>query len=361
MSTIKTSAVTLIDVAQREEEVRRLSSHKEFEQLFNITKNAIEAYSGENLREEVLRKLSQDRELIKKTTDEWKALTGANFPFKTNKNAEIIDCAYSIVEEHSIITDWSYLQSHFPMKVETRTFLGGRDGDLKGTSCLNCLQVSLFSTLSLIEGAANIQKITALSSANIYDVKTSPLVQTTKLPVGVENTKSYDEFKSSSYFYQDSLSPKQGEMLFFTLGYSFGGSRADTRYKDKELRAEDCSSAIAKWVHATVPFATTHMKNAYKGNCQQDTYCNAAAETLDPIKGNFSVVKEGDIYAFEHGGHTGVVVDKINDTCFVSLSYSRDVPNVEGFGYGTDCIDNRSYLFFKPIMGEENSYSEDEL
>ena len=234
----------------------------------------------------------------------------------------------------------------------SKTWLGVHNNDHKGTSAMNCVQASLYVTLTELGATQDIK------DAKIYDVITSPLVKTTALPAGAIQQPLYRNFTQSIFFYKDSLSPEQGELMFFNLGYSFGGSRADSRYHDKEFRTEDCSSCVAKWTDSKHPFITSTMKLLVqdKKSCLQDTWCNYA-NTKFYSKGTSlnDNILPGDIYVFQKGGHMGIVAGIINSTCFESLTYSRVIPKQEGLGHDIECLTTRDYFFFGHMNDGTNS------
>ena len=347
----------ILQKSTREEELRRKENYKQFKTLFDLFLDLRPNYNGD-FTTEVLDRLESNKKLVVDATNAWKTSQDATFAFKTNKNAEISDCAISLVKKHGLDFNWSYIESNFPIQYESKAALGGRkslDGayeDIQGSSLVNCLQVAVFTGLTILTGKNNLQEMDDLSNLGIYDVSTSPLIQTASLPRSSKAQHDlYEKFKNSLFFHE-------GELLFFTLGYAFGGSRQDSKYYEKELRAEDCTSAVAKWLGAAAPFATSHMKVVHqqKGCDLNDAYCKAVESTLLPKdSSSLEHVNPGDIYAFAVGGHAGVVVSVINSTCFESLSYSRNVPEIEGLGYGIDCPGNREggYLFFEPICSAE--------
>lgn len=335
-----------------EEQNRRKASFKEFKTLFDIYTKHIKTENTEKLKTTILNKLRELKKLISQFTASSESLTGSTYPFKTNKNAEILNCAHNFIAQHGFVTSWNQLMNIYPMSEESKTWLKLHNNDHKGTSAMNCVQAALYVTLT------ELNVVQELKDAQIYDVRTSPLVQTTALPSKATNQPLYSNVKQSLFFYKDELSPSQGELMFFSLGYSFGGSRADSRYHDKEFRTEDCSSCVAKWTDSKYPFITSTMKLIVQDQkaCSQDTWC-CYANNKFYIKGtdlNNSVLP-GDIYVFQRGGHMGIVANIINSTCFESLTYSRVMPTQEGLGYNIDCLTERDYFFFGHVDDSTNS------
>jgi len=314
----------------------------------------------EDIKNTTITALNHDIEMINKlnnyisSNSEVKAK--ATWPLKTNKNLELYNCAKDIIEQElDLIADDTYWDK-YPVNALTPTILGGNATlDYKGTSLMNCFNTALFTILYSNTGANSIQKLKLAFTNSTTEIDiSSPNIHSTKLPENINHAEVDPKFKNWIYFYQDELSPNQGELLSFTLGYSFGGSREDSRYhQTKYLKPEDCSSSVAKWVGSYLPFSTADMEQLFKGDCNGD-YCEAAKEVLRPITDGFKSVEKGDIYAFRTstgGGHTGIVTDVYTEkNCFESHSYSRDMPKIEGLGYREECPEqyaNRNYMFFE--------------
>lgn len=385
--------IRVLSVAINEEQIRRQRSLEEFRELFNVVSGylaRLSAFELGVLRQKVSENLIHDLALIKKINlyisselkykpppigileqfaRELKKISHdlrisdppdniITESLKSNKMQEIFMCAYSVIAQNSLITNWDALQTKYPLNSNSKTFLKGTGSDLKGTSTLNCLQVAMFTTLYTYKNVSSILEITEFYHHGIYSLQSSPLIHTTALPTKIQKEdKLYSEVQNWIYFYKDFMSPMQGELMFFHLGFALRGSTEDSRYiYSKELKPEDASSAVAKWVGSPLAYTTQYMKQLYYNKCSYlDIFCRAALHTLAPLNGDFSAVKPGMIYMFANGGHTGVVTEKINSTCFESLSYARNVPKVEGLGYDIDCITKRDYLFFVPILGVQDN------
>lgn len=338
--------------AIKEEEDRRNKSFEEFKKLFDIYIKHIKTAKTLELKKRVEKKLLELKNLVLNFTSSSQSLKDASFSFKTNKNPETLECGYNFIKNHGFVLSWEELMQIHPMPQNSKTWLGFHNNDHKGTSAMNCVQAALYVTLTELGATQDIK------DAEIYDVTTSPLVQTTTLPTGAIQQPLYKNLTQSIFFYKDSLSPEQGELMFFNLGYSFGGSRADSRYHNKELRAEDCSSCVAKWTESKYPFITSTMKLLVQDNksCLEDTWCHYA-NTKFYSKGTSlnENILPGDIYVFQKGGHMGIVVGVINSTCFESLTYSRVMPKQEGLGYDIDCLTTQDYFFFGHMNDDANS------
>ena len=339
---------TTLNNAVTEEQVRRRSTLQEFRLLFDIYIKYLPQVETHNLRIRVQETIQTLKQLVSQFTASSKDSRDASFPFKTNKNSEILECANDFIDKHGLVTSWEQLMQIYPISPETKTWLKGQKNDYKGTSILNCIQAALYITVTELNATHEIK------NTKIYDVTTSPLVQTTSLPQDSITQPLYLNLTQSLFFYKDTLSPNQGELMFFNLGYSFGGSRADSRYHNKELRTEDCSSCVAKWTKSDCAFTTSTMKLLFQNNCQKDNCCDHMKTKLLPKGTSLDNIMPGDIYVFQKGGHMGIVTQTINSTCFESLTYSRMMPTQEGLGYDIECLTKRDFFFFGHVSDTTN-------
>lgn len=355
----------LLNKALQEEESRRHTSIDEINKLISTTSNwynNINNNTIEYIKNITLSALDNDITMISKLNN---YLTNSidlekTFALKTNKNFELFTCAKKLIDDDFINIVNNDIWSKYNLTLSDKTTFG-KEGDVKGTSFLNCLQTGVFSILYSNHVVKNIADIQDLAQSNIYNVNHSPNVHTTKLPENIQHNEVDPNFINWAYFYKDEYSPTQGELMFFTLGYSFGGSRLDERYNNKEFKTEDCSSAVAKWIESIYPFSTLHMEEAFDNDCH-----NAECEVVTSIMAPVITAEKGDIYVFRKydinlnpeksdrtyskSGHTGIVTNVYPErNCFESLSYNRDMPKIEGLGFHEECMDNypeKKYMFF---------------
>lgn len=342
-----------LKLAIAEESNRRVHNLRFLDALTDLVISKIARFSDTQIKaleNEALQALSSDILMIEELNQYiLEHPLNSTWSLKTNKNKEIFACARSIVQDKGILSKQDILQENYPV-VDGVVLLGGAEGDVQGTSALNCLHTYFITILYLLSSASsNVDEAKSYMKV-VFRVQESPIAQTTMLPEHVISSDIYPRLQDWLYFYKDEMSPEQGELLFTTLGYAYGGSRQDSRYHSKSLRAEDCSSAVAKWVGSKEAFSTYHMKQYYNDSCDMsDPYCKEVERTLLPFTRPFSEVTAGMIYVFANKGHTGIVAEIISNECFRSLSYNRDLPNIEGLGYGMECITSAEYLFFSVI------------
>lgn len=273
-----------------------------------------------------------------------------SYQILTSKNALIFEGALNMTQSHFIDIALKPLNATFKMDPDIPVMLGGGPfGDIKGTSQPNFIQTASLAILRALKAITNINDVPKLAEDDIYNISTSPVIQTAAFPVNFNVTKIDPRLDSWFYFYKDELSPSQGELLVPNLGYQLGGSRGDLRYADKAYAAQDCSSMLSHWTNASHKFTTLFMHNAYKATCldypksicTDDPSCVSVLEVMTPIcNGELQTnVFADDIFTLKHpqiGGHTGIITEIAGD-CFLSLSDSRKIPDIEGLGYRWHC------------------------
>lgn len=383
----------LLEFIKKSEIIQRKAINHEIKTLHTEAVKQIAKIGIDEAKQQILTKLNNNIQAIKdlnnavkahQASDEFKdtAKWTTPYPLLTNKLEELYKCAKVLVQDFETLASpnlfsiWSMddnTQTQFLPKIEgswaarseekleqdlfnsiksldeavknnqQEGFKITQIADIKGTSLPNCIQVALLE-ISDIE----------------IDADKSATLQTTKLPVGFTLPNS---FSSSSFYYSkaaENYAP-QGELLNPHLGFSFGGTRRDEKYADKEFKAHDASSAVAEWLGLGIKdqFATYVMKMDFSSEaCQADSLCVAASKTLEKvtstkeeklIPGNIALI----------GALTGVVT-KIDGNNFELYSCNRDMYFVEGCGYN-NYIYADDQLFFAPRTVAGNNSHHDEL
>lgn len=312
----------------------------------------LEGYNIEELKTKVLAKLDQDLAnmnlLMRVLGDKFKDEITHMYPLKFNKNILALEGAKKLVESDFSALTSSSLSDHFKMDPNALTILRGNDGDIKGTPVPNFIQTALLTTLCVVKDAKSLQHLDELlktGDINIYQADSSPNIQTTALPPSFKLETDCPELKDWFYYYVDAKSPSQGELLVPGLGYAYGGSRYDSRYNDKVLKTEDCSSSIAKWVGIEGAVWTGLLKEVHSGASHEDRILNKMTALEKGAE-----IKPGDV--FVRGAHTGLVSQVLRDDNGLKIeviSYNRDIPtNMEGLGYNEEGITD-GHIFFRPL------------
>ena len=333
-----------------EEFIRRSRSFFEIEELHKLYRNLLDS-TDENIKSHInsyiLEIIISDYIMQKEIDEKIGDLQEVGYyALKSNKNAELFKLAIQLIKSDITLTSANLLSENRLYKNIANRF---EDDNANGTSQMNLLQILLIAGIRHISGILTLNELNALFIDNkIYNPLESPMIQGVSIPDSLED---FDIFENYFYFNQ-----KQQELYTPTLGYSFGGSREDTKYQVKNLKTEDCSSSVAKWVKSPITFTTYTMHMAYEGDCQNDKLCNNIKEILQSK--NISEIIKGDI--FVKGGHTGIISNITNETCFETISYNREIPDIEGLLYKEECCDENSICaFFTPkSLSEELEFSE---
>ncbi len=166
--------------------------------------------------------------------------------------------------------------------------------------------------------------------------------------------------KIQNWFYIQNNSDNSQELLTPTMGYAFGGSRSDSKYKNLLLHNEDCSSSLNKWLklkndYTTADFFLFH--NLYSKNLMNskdeinhnlklndlelNNFSLKIAELKQVIQPKYTAPSSGDIVVLRSydktgkvlGGHCGIVTDYNPDTItYEYLSYNRNLDHVNQYG-----------------------------
>ena len=298
-------------------------------------------------------------------------LAPLTYPLKYNKNFELLSGTLEFCKNytHYLFSDELINDLENEKNSVNRLLFKGFD------SYLNYIKIFYFTILHLI---LTNQLKHFLLEKNILNISSSPNIQTTLLPKNLNLDKIDFKLKNWKYFYQDKFSPTQGELLYFTNGYAFGGSNEDERFASKKFRAEDCLTSILKWIGAEkdlsstklAEFSTLDIEKFYDSyNSQEKSeFHGILSNYITPIH-NFNDVKVGDIFAYREydiqndltklnykyslGGHIGII-SKIADTySFENISYSRKIPKIEGLVFSlenTKMHPHKKYMFFRSIV-----------
>lgn len=351
--------------AMKEEKERRNDTYGyQIPALLQLTRQKVKAahYTQENitkLQGIVKTIINRDISMIQKLNN----YIGNNsndfsIPLQTNKNILTFQGALQLCEDEFSNVTLNKINSTYILDPSIPNVIGGSNGDSKGTSIANFLQVLALSVLRGLNLISSIIDVSQLAEQDLYNVGTSSVIQTVNFPLNFNSSFIGNDFSSWFYFYNGSYSDKQGALLIPNLGYQYGGSRDDPQYNQKKFKSEDCSSSISKWTRSPNIFSTSDMEIAYDSVCQTDPnifcpitdLCNDVLKVLRPIcNGKLSLnVTSGDVFAVRHpsgGGHTGFV-SFANQDCFYALSYERSMPQKEGLGYDWYCPTKDDYWFY---------------
>lgn len=393
---------SLRSYAINEELHRRNTSANELIRLNEIFREEAARLSSEDLKylkDSILESIESDLAKCQTLTTHI-ALAEANnqtptFNLQFHKIEVLLNGAKEIIASQWDKLTSKPLEEIYPLDPREPTWQGGTESNIMGSGTAAFVQMALLKALSVHSGEA-IAHIRSLQEAGIYQLDDSPNLQSTKLPELFATEELRDTYNEWSFFFQDTLSPNSGELVYPTMGYTFGGSREDERYHDKLHRAEDCSSVVAKWLGAQEPFSTIHLAWLHENYFLPDyetklletgallgkedpefiACVRAAALVMIP---KTTTPEPGDIFVFRKynldtdpekenvlgskGGHCGVVTDVDTNACFTSLTYARDLEadsSFEGLVYNYESpsdYEERKYWFFEPLTVADDPFS----
>lgn len=332
---------------------------------------------------EIISQLHQNQEIQQALMSDSNTQKESSFAFRTNKLKELFSCSENILNRYGLK---QLLEKPLLGKLEEQNYEGFsfETSNKLSTSFLNCVQNVYLNGLSLFYNNDNFTVKELRKEISEYDIETSAVIQTTKLPTNyiptnytLSNGKIID-ITNWFYYYKDDRSPFQGELVVPNLGYQFGGSRADERYDNKEFKSHDCSSYISSLLGFKQALSTADYELIL---LKKNADYNTKNISLFPVN-NFNEIIPGDFFVtrtydiknnpakdnpvFSRGGHIGIIskivnqAEKFEDSVFETLSYNRDMPHQEGFIYENVSFSNANvkYYFFRTSGDVETNQDE---
>lgn len=301
-------------------------------------------------------------------------LSGLTYPLKVNKNFELLVGTLEFYKNYTHYLFADNLIEDLKKEMLSYERVLFKDWD----SCFNYIKVFYYSVLILALDK-DMGKLRAFFQNNeLFNVNMSSNVQTTVLPCNIESKLLEFNLVNWKYYHRDELSPPQGELLYFTNGYAFGGSSEDLRYKDKKFRSEDCMTAVLRWIGAEnefssqelVEFSTLEIEKFYDAynSHKKSKFHYILSKYLTPIPalrnasiGNVFAYREYDVqndqrksnYQYSLVGHIGLVTNiAANFLEFQNISYARQIPEKEGLLFSKENMNanpHKKYMFFEVI------------
>jgi hypothetical protein len=234
------------------------------------------------------------------------------------------------------------------INAENIPYLRQTSSIINGTTYLNILQVFLLQITSHFKGQ-KIHQITDLLKVNTYRVESDPNLQGTKIP----------HFIVQKYKNYEWIDDVHSEIIIPITGYSFGGSREDSKYWDKKFRALDCSEFIAHIMGIKGYSPDTIHYEQYVEGCLQDKEICSEIErcfvySAYPCEGGIFVTRAKN----GGGGHIGFIYEVLDNNEFIILECARLLPDdlsCEGIGFSKYSIDfDKDYAYFFDINQDLN-------
>jgi len=363
----------------------------------------------EELKKNVMAKLTEDLELIEKLNETLKSYgaTGAikelqevankcSFPLKTNKMKEVITGAKELLEKHfdglAILEDMFtildedrfvkpgvlptgynlYLQSESDI-----TVFGPNDNNIYGNSKGTFLKTALLYICMAYTGKSKLSDLNLPKQENRSWIDGSAISHIITLPpaLTLDTLKEIDpRFEKFGLFFSDETTP-QG-LVTVHSGFAFGGHRSELqRYPNgKPFGPEDCSSWLMRLTGCPHPvtnadlwfFYNAQFNPIFKETPEYKRWITgseprAIADTFEAVhpyqvlKDPANEIIEGMICVYinfdlnndpsktgtsKYTGHAAFTIGYksgpagTNQSKIVTLSYNRDMSEVEGFGLG---------------------------
>lgn len=378
---LESTANQLLNVAMDEEEERRIISNAEIsllEQIFQSIDEGQLVDISQKLESRLIF-LIQEAEKINSSL---KNKTSVDIPMQeneesyqltTNKNRELLTYALTLIQQNpNFIIDLHQkgYQKAVPQgnQINIGKIANASDpNDNLANSYRSAVILILLTTLSIFKNKSisdlieqDLSQIeVGMFNENSEIVQVQQGILQSKISPCIQTCYVCDLSLQEKFQHYQMFSKQHNGLYCGYNGYFFGGS--DEKDQNKIHRFEDCSSAASKWLR-TDRFSTADLQQCFENQNlpvnQQTIACREISRSVNIIS-SIEDIKPGDIICWRRwdleqqkyvGGHMGVIVDiKLPNIGF--MSYSRDVPKVEGMVYNTinleDQSNNRKYMFFR--------------
>lgn len=346
----------LLNSAFEEEWKRREAMRDELSFLTQKVRGVLgQSENAESTQAKILKRLKEEKVAIEELNHQLKtpeASQQATYALKTNKMAEIIEGTSYFIKNYFFKLMEDHVEGYvFQTQKEEITMLGkeqakriyGKDF-VYGNSNATFLSNALINTYLQTESIDTLGIVPAFKELNREGntwVAQSAFLYAAPIPPAINLSNK------SSYVHSN-------ELTITHSGYAFGGQR---KLKPKYFGPEDCSSWIGKVTYTNPDSISTEaMLHAYRQGLNEDAHLIPGSWTHEPIAKTLEQhcqpvkisdpqkdIKPGQVWfnrlfkpieskAKGFAGHTGLVVGTQPSGDAVVLSYSRNMPDVEGFG-----------------------------
>lgn len=278
---------------------------------------------------------------------------------KTNKMDQALQGALDIIEDPIAFN--AIVQGHFPPGFDnTPPFpvLIGNTDTAFGHSANTFLSAALVEiAISTLGEEASIVDLNQAIGMDWIDHSAISHITPINSSIFDDEQDLLESFQNQySFHFSDALTSMG--FTFIHSGYAFGGYRDEPRYEDgKWFGPEDCSSWIAKLTGSDIAFSTIDLLYTYRFQLENNVdyvdpqWLNSneaqwmlayfsPVEVQDP----FHDIQPGQILTFRkftsedhsndagYSGHVALVLGVTEDGQVITLNYTRDMPDTEGFG-----------------------------
>jgi hypothetical protein len=203
-----------------------------------------------------------------------------------------------------------------------------------GTSMLNYMQTSMLEILSVIYETP-VSDLKCLRDANIYQLSTSPNIQSTY----VAHSNTYEESKIKKYEIMKSWrwstedKEKTPKLVTPLLGFAWGGTQLGKEFKDKYFKAHDSSSFVGEYL--TYDKSTNELLRGLTDQFDplKDVHLKLGLDGLKHLlnwKANLVLPEPGHIFYTCFFSGFIIEVDRENKKV-TTMGFTRWMPFIEGF------------------------------
>ena len=360
--------LNILNKVKYEEENLRARGVDSIIYLLNEVKVLTDNIDKENLKKQVTRAMEKDLTFFENLGELLKANIMQNITHSLffNKMQGVIKCGLEVINNSDKLI---YEENHIDQLIKYHKD-NAFNADILGNYQLNCINAVLISTYYNIASKSKYMQL--ILENDQYSVFNNPYIQTTRIPIDIKN---YVFIEEGNQWIIENPQLQQKELIYLHLGFSFGGSRMDSQYLYKNGRADDCTSSLARWLNIKNDISTRDLEIYYDNDRCETAICAELKEIIAP-KASVKFFEIGDIYlhrtyniekdpdksdkSYSLSGHTGVITQKYNETCFQYISYNRDVGKFDGLVYEDKCFfaeEKKKYMVFEIL--EDMCYTED--
>ena len=296
-------------------------------ELIRITSNAIRNYSryDELTLKTILHKnLDDDIEKMKSLNKEIRSHEHDPHSFRLNKLLDLLTQSKKYID-----INWPSIRDGDSAKLLSNS----KGISWYGTSMLNYMQTSMLEILCFIYETP-VSDLKCLRDANIYQLNTSPNIQSTY--VAHPNTNEESKIKKfeimKSWCWSTEDKEKTPKLVIPSLGFVWGGTRFDKEFKDKYFKAHDASSFVGECLDYDK--LTTELLRGLSDqlNFSDDFHLQLGLDGLKHLlnwKADLVLPEPGHIFLIKFYCGFIIEVDSENKTV-TTLGFNRWMPFIEG-------------------------------
>ncbi len=367
-----------LDRALAEHDLRQQTTKAGIEYISNMCREVLSDLEPNALKNIMIGVIRYDQ-MMQDLFDAHFIDSDSSYPLKTNKNQKLFEDSKKLLNSNDDIIEYIIsgdYKAYCPLIEDCKTVFPQHKNFASKTYTLNAFgsskinQWQYLATTALRAGGYEdaLKKEYHTKYSDLSDYDNSPYRAILQgvgfdpfhirasddgdINIAMLTERSMIYHNLEDWFYIQENGDGSKELLTLTMGFSFGGSRYDSRYKKFPLHNEDCSSAVSKWLgiddnlYSTSDFTYFYLK--YDSSAHPINYNdldqiieyqineqNLLEELAEHIKPKFNNKPNvGDLVVFRSfdqmsnsiSGHIGIVSGyDDNAKNFEYLSYNRDL------------------------------------